>query len=248
MALPLTVGQKIFKLRQSTKLSQEEFAKFIGVSRPTFDLIENDKRALKPAELQKLSQVFEVSALDYQEGVEINTPIPLLKTDPLYKFKQVFLYVLTRCAAKPNVGKTVINKLLYFADFNYYEKYWESITGVDYIKMPRGPVPQVMDAVIAQMEKEHQIKQMEIPYFQYMQQRIIPLVSPDLTAVNGQEMVEIDEVIKKYGDWNAEKLSERSHGDMPRKATKKEGGVISYGLVGYRDEIYAVTQRDGDDD
>lgn len=98
------------------------------------------------------------------------------------------------------------------------------------------------------MEKENQIKQIDVPYFQYTQTKVIPLVMPDMTILQGDELAEIDAVINKYGDWNAEKLSEWSHGDMPWKATKQEGAVISYGLVGYRDEPYIVTQRDGDED
>jgi hypothetical protein len=77
--------------------------------------------------------------------------------------------------------------------------------------MPRGPVPQIMDTVIAQMEAENQIRQLEVPYFQYTQQKIMPLVEPDLSMLNGQELAELDYVIDKYGDWNAEKLSEWSH-------------------------------------
>jgi hypothetical protein len=138
------------------------------------------------------------------------TPLSKEK-DKHYKFKQAFLYLLNKCAQKPNIGKTVLNKLLYFADFNHFEKYYESITGVDYVKMPRGPVPQVMDTVIAQMEAENQIRQLEVPYFQYTQQKIMPLVEPDLSMLNGQELAELDYVIDKYGDWNAEKLSEWSH-------------------------------------
>ncbi|MDD4141558.1 MAG: hypothetical protein PHR20_02025 [Bacteroidales bacterium] len=33
----------------------------------------------------------------------------------------VLLYILERCSGKTNVGKTVLYKLLYFSDFNYYE-------------------------------------------------------------------------------------------------------------------------------
>jgi uncharacterized phage-associated protein len=135
----------------------------------------------------------------------------------------------------------VLNKLLYFADFNHYEKYYESITHVEYVKMPRGPVPQVIDAVIAQMEAENQIRQIEVPYFQYMQQRIIPLVEPDLSILNGRELAELDYVVGKYGDWNAEKLSEWSHGDLPWKATDNVGEIIHYDFAIYRNALYAVT-------
>ncbi len=82
----------------------------------------------------------------------LETKISTPETDPNYKFKQTFLYILSRCGQKPNIGKTILNKLLYFADFNFYEKNGEhSITKASYIKMPFGPVPSVMDGVIFEM-------------------------------------------------------------------------------------------------
>ena len=66
--------------------------------------------------------------------------MPTLQVD---KFKNVLLYILERCAGKPNVGETVLYKLLYFADFNYYELYEEHLTGAKYRKLPFGPVPKI---------------------------------------------------------------------------------------------------------
>jgi len=56
------------------------------------------------------------------EDVENKTEIKARKADErisvptlkLNKFKNVLLYILERCAGKPNVGETVLNKLLYF--------------------------------------------------------------------------------------------------------------------------------------
>ncbi|MDR3168602.1 MAG: SocA family protein [Candidatus Peribacteria bacterium] len=93
---------------------------------------------MKHSELVIIANNFEMSINDLISDEHIEpTPPQAGKNQPFYKFKQAFLYLLNKVAQKPNVGKTVINKLLYFADFNHYEKYWESITGVDYIKMPR---------------------------------------------------------------------------------------------------------------
>ena len=36
--------------------------------------------------------------------------------------KNLILYILGKCGQRPNIGKTVLNKLLYFSDFNFYEK------------------------------------------------------------------------------------------------------------------------------
>ena len=37
------------------------------------------------------------------------------------KLKNVILYILEKCAGKPNVGETVLYKLLYFIDFDNFE-------------------------------------------------------------------------------------------------------------------------------
>ena len=43
------------------------------------------------------------------------------------KFKEVLIYILNSVGAKPNIGETVIYKLLYFIDFDYYEKHEEQL-------------------------------------------------------------------------------------------------------------------------
>lgn len=237
------IGKKIKSLRQKANLSQDDFAKALNISRVTFSQIEQGERELKHSELIKIAELFEISLDDLiRSEVVHKTSTTPKEEDPFYKFKQVFLYILNQCAQKPNVGKTVLNKLLYFADFNHYEKYFESITGVEYLKLPKWPAPKIMDIILPQMEQESLIKQMEIPYFNYKQQRILPLALPDLKVLNATEIQDIDEVIAKYADKNADWLSDRSHGDMPYKATKNIGDTISYGLVGYRDPIYCVTE------
>lgn len=85
-----------------------------------------------------------------------------------------------------------------------------------------------MDTILPQMEKEGIVKQIEVPYFNYHQQKIIPLVVPDISVLSASEIAEIDNVINNYSDKSAEWLSERSHNDMPYKATKDVGDIISY--------------------
>ena len=70
----------------------------------------------------------------------------------------MLLYILERCAGKPNVGETVLYKLLYFSDFNYYELYEEHLTGAKYRKLLYGPVPQKLDTIIGQMMKREDKK------------------------------------------------------------------------------------------
>ncbi len=57
------------------------------------------------------------------------------------KFKQVLHYIIHQCGSLENVGKTVLFKILYFTDFDYYELYEEKLTGEPYRKLPLGPAP-----------------------------------------------------------------------------------------------------------
>src|SRR5690606_8991037 len=137
-------------------LSQEDLAKRVGISRPSLTQMELGNRSIDIFELQTLSRVLGFSLDDFMStdfsvtgevpGVEgkglkkeERISVPVLQVG---KFKNVLLYILERCSGKPNVGETVLNKLLYFSDFNYYELYEEHLTGARYRKLPYGPVPQ----------------------------------------------------------------------------------------------------------
>ena len=52
----------------------------------------------------------------------------------LEKFKTVVHYLIAKCGLKDNVWRTVLYKLLYFSDFNFYELYEKALTGEKYIK------------------------------------------------------------------------------------------------------------------
>ncbi len=63
-------------------------------------------------------------------------------------FKQVLHYIIHKCGHLENVGKTVLYKILYFCDFDYYELNEESLTGESYVKFPRGPAPTHFSEII----------------------------------------------------------------------------------------------------
>lgn len=248
------IGQRIAELRKLKGLSQEDLAKSVKISRPSLAQIELGNRSVDILELQKLSLVLEFSLDDFMsddfsaiqeiEGKEEKKSkkknerisVPTLQVN---KFKNVLLYILERCAGKPNVGETVLYKLLYFSDFNYYELYEEHLTGAKYRKLPYGPVPQKLDAIIHQMIDNGQLKRIKTSYFGKTQIRYVPLIKPDLKLLNGAEKEVIDKVIEQYSDWSAATISNYSHQDMPWLASK-EGEVINYELAFYRDAPFSV--------
>ncbi|MCK9399143.1 MAG: DUF4065 domain-containing protein [Bacteroidales bacterium] len=254
------IGQRIAELRKRKGLSQEDLAKSIKISRPSLAQIELGNRSVDILELQSLSMVLGFSLDDFMSSdykvsqeIEINAEmktkiqqerisVPNLQVN---KFKNVLLYILERCAGKPNVGETVLYKLLYFSDFNYYELYEEQLTGASYRKLPYGPVPQKLDAIINQMIDQSQLQRVKTEYHDYPQARYLPLVKADLTQLKASEKEVIDRVIEQMSDWSAARISNYSHKDMPWLVSK-EGEEINYELVFYRESPHSV--RDYEDE
>ncbi len=171
-----------------------------------------------------------------EEVDEVRISEPQLMVE---KFKNVLLYILEKCAGKPNVGETVIYKLLYFSDFNYYEIYEDHLTGAKYKKLPYGPVPTEIHSVVEMMIETGEVQRIKSEFHGYPQTRYIPLIKPDLRKLKASEKEVIDHVISQLSDYYAKTISDYSHNDLPWKATE-EGNVIDYELAFYREKPYSV--------
>ena len=252
------IGQRIAELRKIKGFSQEDLAKSIKISRPSLAQIELGNRNVDILELQKISQVLVFSLDDFMsqdfaliqelsdkeerksKKQEERISVPKLQVN---KFKNVLLYILEHCAGKPNVGETVLYKLLYFSDFNYYELYEEHLTGAKYRKLPFGPVPQKLDAIIKQMIDNGQLQRVKTEYHGFPQTRYLPLEKADLTQLKASEKEVIDRVIEQMSDWSAAMISDYSHKDLPWEITD-EGKDINYELAFYRELPYSVRVYD----
>jgi transcriptional regulator with XRE-family HTH domain len=254
------IGERIAELRKLKGLTQEDLAKSVKISRTSLTQIESGNRSVDILELSELSKVLRFSLDDFMSEdftpnhditireekksikQEERISIPKLEVN---KFMNVFLYMLECCAGKPNIGETVLYKLFYFSDFNYYEIYEEHLTGATYRKLQFGPVPQKFDAIIQQMIEKKQIQRVKTTYHGFPQTRYLPLEKADLTILRASEKEVIDRVIEHMSDWSASAISTYSHNDMPWLASK-EGEEISYELVFYREPPFSVRNY-GDD-
>ena len=248
------IGQRITKLRKARGFSQADLAKMVHISRPSITQIELGNRNISILEFQQLSLALSFSldnfissdfqihqSLDEEQVKEVSLQkeriaIPALSIE---KFKNVLLYILEKCAGKPNIGETVLNKLLYFADFNYYEVYEEHLSGALYKKLPYGPVPQNLNTIMKQMIEQGVLSRMKTEYHGYPQTRYIPLIKADLTQLQASETEIIDKVIEQMGDWSASSISNYSHKDIPWLATK-DGEEINYELAFYREAPFSA--------
>ena len=153
------------------------------------------------------------------------------------KFEQVFLYVLNQVGGKSNVGDTVLHKLMYFIDFDYYEKYNKQLTGVLYKKHHHGPT--FDNSYITKMEKKNLIECVKEKVGPYEQKKYIALKEPNLERMSALELQHINKVLIMHSDKNANQIEEYSHKDVPWIVTK-ERETIPYESVFYRTDEYSV--------
>jgi transcriptional regulator with XRE-family HTH domain len=249
-----TIGKRIRKLRDLSGMPQLRLAELLGIQRTTLSQIENDERKVYAEELIKLSDIFGVSVdylLDLEKGIEVNV-IDEMKKDKaspsirinipqknLRKFKEVLIYILNKIGSKPNVGETLIYKLLYFIDFNFYEKYEEQLIGATYIKNKYGPTPVEFKKIIDKMIASKELEKVKSEYFKYPQTKYLPLRKADLSILKAHEKETIDIVLEMFSDMTAKEISEYSHNDVPWITTEK-GKSIEYESVFYRTKPYSV--------
>lgn len=260
----MTIREKIKVLRQRQDYSQQEVADALGVSRPTYRDIETGDKEPTLSEIKRLAAILSCpfEALISEEDLGPETEVVLEKSAVQKKpavaelrvsvpqsrigiFKEVLLYLLKQVGAKPNVGETVLYKLLYFIDFDYYEKFEEQLIGATYIKNHHGPTPIEFKKIVEQMIANGEIEQVRSSYFQYPQKKYLPHREPDLNQLSGRAIKHIDEIIAKWSDMNAVDLSEHSHRDVPW-ITAENGQALDYEAVFYRTPETSVRQYDDD--
>lgn len=228
------------------KLSHEKLAEILDVSRPTAVKILTGEREIKISEVKALSQALSVGIAEIlgdqtipeillekkqhksKENIRISVP-----AENVEKFKNALLYITQKIGALPNVGQTVLYKILYFCDFDYYEKYEEQLIGARYIRNHYGPTPIEFGTIVKEMIREGKIEEVKTKFFNKDQTKYIPVTSPDLSVFTGQELKHIDEEIERLGNKTAKELSDFSHKDVPWLATP-EGQEIPYESVFYR--------------
>lgn len=248
------LGDRIKQLREKLDFSQAKLAKMMGIPRSAISQIESGERKIATDEMVRLSEIFNISIenfLDFKKQPEVifketrkkKSIKPQMRINVpqrnLEKFREVVLYILNKVGSKPNIGETIIYKLLYFMDFDFYEKYEEQLIGATYIKNHYGPTPIEFVKIIDKMIEDKEIEKVKSEYFNYPQTKYLPVRKPDLSKLKANEIELIDDVLNRLSDMNASQISEYSHKDIPW-VTTDDGELIEYETVFYRTHPYSV--------
>ena len=214
--------QFIKTLRVKRGFSQSDLSLKLGISRPSYIAIEQGKRELTFSEAEKLSEVFGVSLKEMGSGVSANYE----------KYKQMILAYIRNAGSKKDgkITKTKLAKLVYLADFAWFYKHLESMSGMQYRKIQYGPVP---DSYFRAMDELFELGQIEITptddgAILISETRNGAKVS--LSLINSEEGKLIKAISSKWRDRNTKEIVAFTHGQFPYLLANDDE-IISYAVI-----------------
>ncbi|MBE0476747.1 MAG: DUF4065 domain-containing protein [Coriobacteriia bacterium] len=171
------------------------------------------ERALESLEAQRVepcrtSDRFEVR----EEQDEYGGWLPM----QISKLREMMLYF----CKLPDTYPTKLNKLLFFSDFLHFREQSVSISGSPYLAMPRGPVPEHYDWVIADLIEGGDLSAEEV-YFESgaTGELLRPLREPDLSLFSPAELTTVRLVAEELGRRTSRQLTELSHQEAAWRET-----------------------------
>lgn len=151
------------------------------------------------------------------------------------KYKNVILYFADRIQ-NGTLGKLKMMKLLYYLDFDFFEKYGRSVTGDEYLRFENGPVPRMAEKLLKEMNgQEIKVVTKKVGVGLNDQQHIQALQTYDLNVFTKEELVMLEEVADKWEKFSGSEMKSATHGEAPWIATKPNE-VIDYNLAYYRNK------------
>ena len=144
--------------------------------------------------------------------------------------------------SKKALKKTKLAKLLYFADFVWYYKHLESMSGMSYRKIEFGPVPDSYFSLVEDMEQKGELNVTQVAkdgYHMYEIQETRGSANTTLDLLSKEELVLIRKIWKKWEGSNTNEIVNFTHKQMPYMFAE-DNEIVSYEIFGQEnpDELY----------
>jgi len=234
--------EQILEIRQKYNLSAARISEILGMganswrnyeagevpSKTNANLI---KMISKPEAFEEY--ILKYSELDEMERIKVLKHVQVLKTDTCYcldqlsrfqcqpdietgfkafdreKTKHVILYL----AEYSQPYKTKLNKLLFYTDFDHFRGFAQSITGLKYVAIPHGPVPNHYEYLFeALVEEEIICKDYALTSYGEVE-RILPSgkLKFDESLFSASELNSLRYIAEKFKETSAGDIAEISH-------------------------------------
>ena len=146
------------------------------------------------------------------------------------KLGEAILSISERCQSNDGFSSTVLNKVLYEADFRHYARCGRAITNARYVHLDYGPGPHELPMVRDELVQSGDLEIVPTPFHGYIQKRPTAKREADLSMFLESELEDLNWAIEGVGCvLNATGASKWTH-DEPWQLTD-EGDAIPYELV-----------------
>lgn len=229
--MPKEYYKLIKSLRTEKGLSQEEISQKIGVSRSSYITFEQGKTELNFPQMAKLANIFGISLEDIERGIRPNYE----------KYKEMILAFLRSIAtADGKIPKTKLAKLVYLADFSWFYKKLESMSGMQYRKIQYGPVPDSFFRAIDELEESGKIV-IDRKTREGKEMLLIAEsesnVNEKISTLSKDELLLIRNIAKKWNEKNTNEIVNFTHNQLPYLISR-DNEIIPYELITQEDPEY----------
>jgi putative zinc finger/helix-turn-helix YgiT family protein len=237
----LLTSEEIKDIRSKYHLSQKAFAVLLGMSEATVNRYENGALqddahnalilACRNPDFVRQQIASRGHLLGARQRTEaeraLNCPDPehagldwVPRVDDrtgyrAFDYERYVASVLFLCRRVRNAGRTMINKLLFYADFLHYKEQAVSLTGSAYRRLDLGPAPENYGELEDRLQREGYVKVQEMPCGPYMAYlygegpRAKEMLPEEILGPG--ELRVLEHVAKELRGYTAKALSERSH-------------------------------------
>jgi hypothetical protein len=129
------------------------------------------------------------------------------------KLKAMVHYVSQKASDPSVLGAVKLNKVLWYADTIHYLVHGAAVTGEQYVKRERGPVPCHILRVVQQLVDEGKVARGKVDYFGFTKSEYIALTDVDISGFSATEISIIDSAFDHVClNHTATSVSDETHG------------------------------------
>ena len=212
-------------LREERGFSQSFVAEKLGLSRQSYMGVERGDRDITLSEAESLRDLYGISIEELASAL-----IPQYQ-----KYKEMILAFLQTLSSQRDgkVPKTKLAKMLYLADFAWFYKNLESMSGMQYLKRTYGPVPDPYFRAIEELEEEGKIT------IDHKGDALLVRIGEGaqrkkLTSLHKEEKALIKEISKRWKGKRTQEIVDFTHNQLPYKLCASDE-VIPYELITQED-------------
>lgn len=242
--------EQIIALRKKYNLSQELFSKIIGCAKKTLisyekgssipndcylivlksliakpetisNLIEASKEQFTNKEYNKINEKVSNFLANNTRQLLLNKDYEPSEYNGYTKLSKEKIYNMILFLADNCILKTKLLKEMFYADFLFYKDNCQSITGLEYCKLPFGPVPDKFETILCSGLEE------DIIDYEYVYNgsrefyRITSKKDFDKSVFTDDEMKVLKYVKEYFKNYNSNDIVELSHKEKAFLETKK---------------------------